>query len=242
MITLRRSEERGHANHGWLDSYHSFSFARYYDPEHMGYSVLRVINEDVVAGGQGFGMHPHRDMEIVTYMLKGAIQHRDSLGNGSVIKAGDVQRMTAGTGIVHSEFNASEHEDAHLLQIWLLPERNNLTPGYEEKHFDAAEKQDQWKLIASRGGIGGSLHINQDVSLYASVISEGKMLDYAIEAGRRLYIQVARGRIRLNDALLEAGDAAKVDALDAVKVEALEEAEILLFDLPATFVDTENTH
>jgi redox-sensitive bicupin YhaK (pirin superfamily) len=242
MITLRRSEERGHANHGWLDSYHSFSFARYYDPEHMGYSVLRVINEDVVAGGQGFGMHPHRDMEIVTYMLKGAIQHRDSLGNGSVIKAGDVQRMTAGTGIVHSEFNASASEDAHLLQIWLLPERNNLTPGYEEKHFDAAEKQDRWKLIASRGGIGGSLHINQDVSLYASVISEGKILDYAIEADRRLYIQVARGRIRLNDTLLEAGDAAKVDALDAVKVEALEEAEILLFDLPATFVDTENTH
>jgi redox-sensitive bicupin YhaK (pirin superfamily) len=242
MITLRRSEERGHANHGWLDSYHSFSFARYYDPEHMGYSVLRVINEDVVAGGQGFGMHPHRDMEIVTYMLKGAIQHRDSLGNGSVIKAGDVQRMTAGTGIVHSEFNASEREDAHLLQIWLLPDRNNLTPGYEEKHFDAAEKQDRWKLIASRGGIGGSLHINQDVSLYASVISEGKTLDYAIEAGRRLYIQVARGRIRLNDTMLEAGDAAKVDALDAVKVEALEEAEILLFDLPATFVDTENTH
>jgi redox-sensitive bicupin YhaK (pirin superfamily) len=242
MITLRRSEERGHANHGWLDSYHSFSFARYYDPEHMGYSVLRVINEDVVAGGQGFGMHPHRDMEIVTYMLKGAIQHRDSLGNGSVIKAGDVQRMTAGTGIVHSEFNASASEDAHLLQIWLLPERNNLTPGYEEKHFDAAEKQDRWKLIASRGGIGGSLHINQDVSLYASVISEGKTLDYAIEADRRLYIQVARGRIRLNDMLLEAGDAAKVDALDAVKVEAQEEAEILLFDLPATFVDTENTH
>jgi redox-sensitive bicupin YhaK (pirin superfamily) len=242
MITLRRSEERGHANHGWLDSYHSFSFARYYDPEHMGYSVLRVINEDVVAGGQGFGMHPHRDMEIVTYMLKGAIQHRDSLGNGSVIKAGDVQRMTAGTGIVHSEFNASASEDAHLLQIWLLPERNNLTPGYEEKHFDAAEKQDRWKLIASRGGIGGSLHINQDVSLYASVISEGKTLDYAIEADRRLYIQVARGRIRLNDMLLEAGDAAKVDALAAVKVEAQEEAEILLFDLPATFVDTENTH
>ena len=242
MITLRRSEERGHANHGWLDSYHSFSFARYYDPEHMGYSVLRVINEDVVAGGQGFGMHPHRDMEIVTYMLKGAIQHRDSLGNGSVIKAGDVQRMTAGTGIVHSEFNASEHEDAHLLQIWLLPDRNNLTPGYEEKHFDAAEKQDRWKLIASRGGIGGSLHINQDVSLYASVISEGKTLDYTIEADRRLYIQVARGRIRLNDTLLEAGDAAKVDALVAVKVEALEEAEILLFDLPANFIDTENTH
>lgn len=242
MITLRKSEERGHANHGWLDSYHSFSFSHYYDPKHMGYSVLRVINEDVIAASQGFGMHPHRDMEIVTYMLKGAIRHRDSLGNGSVIKAGDVQRMTAGTGIVHSEFNASNVEDAHLLQIWLLPERNDLTPGYEEKHFDAADKRDQWKLIASRGGRNGSLHINQDVSLYASVISEGKTLDYAMEEGRRLYIQVARGRVRINDQLLEAGDAAKVEAQEAVKVEALEQAELLLFDLPTTFVDTENTH
>ena len=242
MITLRRSEERGHANHGWLDSYHSFSFARYYDPAHMGYSVLRVINEDVVAASQGFGMHPHRDMEIVTYMLKGAIRHQDSLGNGSVIKAGDVQRMTAGTGIVHSEFNASDAEDAHLLQIWLLPERNNLTPGYEEKHFDAAEKQDRWKLIASRGGIGGSLHINQDVSLYASVISTGKTLDYAIEPGRHLYLQLARGRLQLGDVLLEAGDAAKVEALDAISVEALEEAEVLLFDLPAVPVVDDVVH
>ncbi|HWU82439.1 MAG TPA: pirin family protein [Methylophilaceae bacterium] len=242
MITLRRSEERGHANHGWLDSYHSFSFARYYDPAHMGYSVLRVINEDVVAASQGFGMHPHRDMEIVTYMLKGAIRHQDSLGNGSVIKAGDVQRMTAGTGIVHSEFNASDAEDAHLLQIWLLPERNNLTPGYEEKHFDAAEKQDRWKLVASRGGIGGSLHINQDVSLYASVISAGKTLDYAIEAGRHLYLQVARGRLKLGDVLLEAGDAAKVEALDVISVEALEEAEALLFDLPADPVVDDLVH
>ena len=242
MITLRPSQERGHANHGWLDSYHSFSFARYYDPEHMGYSVLRVINEDVVAASQGFGMHPHRDMEIVTYMLKGAIHHQDSLGNGSVIKAGDVQRMTAGTGIVHSEFNASDVEDAHLLQIWLLPERDNLTPGYEEKHFDAAEKQDRWKLVASRGGIGGSLHINQDVSLYASVISAGKRLEYAIEAGRHLYLQVARGRLTLDGALLEAGDAAKVEALDAITVEALEEAEVLLFDLPADAGPLAETH
>jgi redox-sensitive bicupin YhaK (pirin superfamily) len=242
MITLRKSEERGHANHGWLDSYHSFSFSHYYDPEHMGYSVLRVINEDVVAASQGFGMHPHRDMEIITYMLKGAIQHRDSLGNGSVIKAGDVQRMTAGTGIVHSEFNASDAEDAHLLQIWLLPERNNLTPGYEEKHFDAADKQDKWKLIASRGGRSGSLHINQDVEIYASVLSEGNALDYTIEEGRRLYIQVARGRVRIGGELLEAGDAAKIDSQEAVRVEALEQAELLLFDLPTVFIDTETTH
>lgn len=234
MITLRRSEERGHANHGWLDSYHSFSFSHYYDPEHMGYSVLRVINEDVVAASQGFGMHPHRDMEIVTYMLKGAIRHQDSLGNGSVIKAGDVQRMTAGTGIVHSEFNASDVEDAHLLQIWLLPERDGLTPGYEEKHFGAAGKQDQWKLIASRGGRGGSLHINQDVDLYASIISAGVSLSYEARPQRSLYLQVARGSLRLNDEVLEAGDAAKVDDLQTISLQALEDAEVLLFDLPLT--------
>lgn len=238
MIKLRKSQERGHANHGWLDSYHSFSFARYYDPEHMGYSVLRVINEDVVAQGQGFGMHPHRDMEIITYMLKGAIRHEDSMGNGSVIKAGDVQRMTAGTGITHSEFNASRTEPVHLLQIWLLPERNNLTPGYEEKHFDPAEKQDRWCLVASRGGRQGSLHINQDVELFASVISEGKTLDYTMQPDRSLYIQVARGSLRLNGELLDAGDAAKVDTQQAVSLLALEEAEILLFDLPSALATT----
>ena len=238
MIELRKSQERGHANHGWLDSYHSFSFARYYDPEHMGYSVLRVINEDVVAQGQGFGMHPHRDMEIVTYMLKGALRHEDSMGNGSVIKAGDVQRMTAGTGVTHSEFNASKTEAVHLLQIWLLPERNNLTPGYEEKHFEADKKRDRWCLIASRGGRQGSLHINQDVELFASVISEGKTLDYTMQEGRSLYIQVARGSLRLNGELLDAGDAAKIDTQQAVSLHALEEAEILLFDLPSALAAT----
>ena len=242
MITLRKSEERGHANHGWLDSYHSFSFARYYDPAHMGYSVLRVINEDVVAPAQGFGMHPHQDMEIITYMLKGSLSHRDSLGNGSSITAGDVQRMTAGTGIVHSEFNASDSEDAHLLQIWLLPERNGLTPGYEEKRFDPAEKQDRWRLIASRGGREGSLHINQDVALYAAVISPGKPLLYEAARERSLYLQVARGSLRLDGQLLDAGDAAKVDGLQRIRLEALEEAEVLLFDLPPANSMTETTH
>ncbi|HEY8119246.1 MAG TPA: pirin family protein [Methylophilaceae bacterium] len=238
MIKLRKSQERGHANHGWLDSYHSFSFANYYDPEHMGYSVLRVINEDVVAPGQGFGMHPHRDMEIVTYMLKGAVRHEDSMGNGSVIKAGDVQRMTAGTGVRHSEVNASNSEAVHLLQIWLLPERDNLTPGYEEKHFDAAEKRDRWCLIASHDGRDGSLTINQDVELHASILSDGKTLDYPMQKDRSLYIQVARGSLRLNDELLDAGDAAKIDAQQAVSLYALEEAEILLFDLPSDLATT----
>lgn len=232
MITLRKSEARGHANHGWLDSYHSFSFAGYYDPAHMGYSVLRVINEDVIAPGRGFGMHPHQDMEIVTYMLKGSLTHRDSLGNGSTITAGDVQRMTAGSGIVHSETNASGSEQAHLLQIWLLPERNGLTPGYEERHFEAAEKQDRWLLIASRGGRDGSLHINQDVALHAAVISSGKLLAYEAVGERSLYLQLARGSVRLDGELLEAGDAARIDGLQRIGLEALEEAEVLLFDLP----------
>lgn len=233
MIQLRRSEQRGHANHGWLDSYHSFSFSQYYDPQHMSYSVLRVINEDVVAAGQGFGMHPHRDMEIITYMLRGELQHKDSLGNGSVIAAGDVQRMTAGTGIVHSEFNASATQDVHLLQIWLLPEANGLMPGYEEKHFEAAEKRDRWCLVAARGGRDGALHINQDVALYASVISAGNNLDYSMAADRSVYLQVARGSLRLNGELLDAGDAAKIDQAEAISLQALEEAEILLFDLPS---------
>jgi redox-sensitive bicupin YhaK (pirin superfamily) len=233
-ITLRKSQERGHANHGWLDSYHSFSFANYYDPEHMGYSVLRVINEDVIAPAKGFGMHPHRDMEIITYMLQGALRHEDSLGNGSVIKAGDVQRMTAGTGIVHSEFNASSTEPAHLLQIWLLPERDNIEPSYEEKHFDDAEKQGQWRLIASHDGREGSLLIHQDIALYATVLAIGEQLNYNMGASRSLYLQVARGCVDLNGETLVAGDAAKVDAQQAIAIKALEPAELLLFDLPAS--------
>lgn len=233
MIQLRKSQERGHANHGWLDSYHSFSFSSYQDPAHMQYSVLRVINEDVIAAGMGFGMHPHRDMEIITYMLKGELRHEDSLGNGSVIRAGDVQRMSAGTGIVHSEFNASQTTVAHLLQIWLLPERDGIDPGYEEKHFDIEHKRDRWCLIASRDGREDSLRVHQDIALYATVLSENQQLEYASQSGRSLYIQVARGSATLGDTLLEAGDAAKVDEHSAIVITAGEEAEILLFDLPA---------
>lgn len=232
MITLRRSEERGHANHGWLDSYHSFSFSRYYDPNHMQYSVLRVINEDVIAPDMGFGMHPHKDMEIVTYMLSGELRHMDSLGNGSVIRTGDVQRMTAGTGIVHSEFNASSTQSAHLLQIWLLPERNDITPGYEEKHFAAEEKRNQWRVVASRDAREGSLLIHQDVTLYATVLQEGQSLSYDLPAGRSAYLQVARGHVNLNDEMLLAGDAAKIDQQQLIELRAIEEAEMLLFDLP----------
>lgn len=233
MISLRKAQDRGHANHGWLDSYHSFSFSSYQDPEHMHYSVLRVINEDVIAPSMGFGMHPHRDMEIITYMLKGELRHEDSLGNGSVIRAGDVQRMSAGTGIVHSEFNASDHTQAHLLQIWLLPEKNGITPGYEEKHFAAAQKQDRWRLIASRDGREDSLHIHQEVDLYATVLTENQQLEYSVSPGRSVYLQVARGSIALSGLLLEAGDAAKIDAQQQIEITAGEEAELLLFDLPA---------
>jgi hypothetical protein len=231
-ISLRKSQERGHANHGWLDSYHSFSFANYYDPEHMGYSVLRVINEDVIAPAEGFGMHSHRDMEIVTYMLQGALRHEDSMGNGSVISAGDVQRMTAGTGVRHSEFNASSTESAHMLQIWLLPERDNIEPSYEEKHFDAAEKQGRWRLIASHDGREGSLLVHQDIALYATVLAKGEQLSYDVGAGRSLYLQVARGSVDLNGEILVAGDAAKIDTQQPIALEALAAAELLLFDLP----------
>lgn len=232
-ITIRKSQERGHANHGWLDSYHSFSFSRYYDLEHMGYSVLRVINEDIVDAGQGFGKHPHRDMEIVTYMLSGQLRHQDSMGNGSVIGAGDVQRMTAGTGVEHSEFNASNTEAAHLLQIWLLPSKNNLAPSYEDKHFTDAEKLDQWRLIVSEDGREGSLLIHQNVNVYATKLTQGKHLPYAMQANRSLYIQVAFGQINLNGEVLIAGDAAKVDAQTVIDIEAIEASELVLFDLPA---------
>lgn len=232
MIELRKSAERGHANHGWLDSYHSFSFNRYHDPAHMQYSVLRVINEDVIAPDMGFGMHPHRDMEIVTYMLSGELRHMDSLGNGSVIRAGDVQRMTAGSGIVHSEYNASSIKPAHLLQIWMLPERKDIEPGYEEKHFSREMKLNRWCLIASYEARQDSLLVHQDVALFASVLEQGKVLDYQLAEQRCAYLQLARGRLDLNGEILMAGDAAKIDNLQQIALTALEEAELLLFDLP----------
>jgi redox-sensitive bicupin YhaK (pirin superfamily) len=249
MIKLRKSEERGHARHGWLDSYHTFSFAHYHDPRYMGYSVLRVINEDVIAPGRGFGMHPHNDMEIITYMLDGKLRHEDSLGNGSVICAGDVQRMTAGSGIVHSEYNASSTGSAHLLQIWISPERQNLHPGYEEKHFDQTRKQGRWCLIASREGQDGALKIHQDVALYAALLSQGQALSYETGSGRTLYLHVARGSILLGGSgqtneTLSAGDAAMVEMEQVIRVEGLEDAEALVFDLPVNVAASpqSNTH
>ncbi|MES2012166.1 MAG: pirin family protein [Pseudomonadota bacterium] len=231
-IKVRKSADRGHANHGWLDSYHSFSFANYYDPAYMGYSVLRVINEDIVAPAQGFGMHGHRDMEIVTYMLQGALRHQDSMGNGSVIHAGEVQRMSAGTGVKHSEFNASNDEPAHLLQIWLLPEKEGITPSYEEKSFDAASKTNQWRLLASRDAREGSLLVHQDLALFATILEAGHQLDYSPAVGRSVYVHVASGDVTLNGITLTQGDAVAVDNEATIVVMSQTEAEILLFDLP----------
>jgi len=233
MLTIRKSEERGHADHGWLDSYHSFSFAQYYDPAHMNYSVLRVINEDVIAPGGGFGMHPHRDMEIITYMLSGELAHKDSLGNGSKIKRGDVQRMSAGTGIVHSEFNASVQE-AYLLQIWLLPERNGIAPGYEEKHFSEESKHNRWCLIASPDRADGSLLIHQNVKLLATVLDAGKNLSYSLTEARTAYLQIAQGSLHVNGKKVNAGDAVMIDSETQIEILADTDAEILLFDLPVT--------
>ena len=233
-IKIRKSADRGHVNHGWLDSYHSFSFASYYDPAHMAYSALRVINEDVIAPAQGFGLHGHRDMEIVTYMLQGALRHQDSMGHGSVISVGDVQRMSAGTGVKHSEFNISNEEPVHLLQIWLLPESDDIEPSYEEKHFDAASKINQWRLIASRDAREGSLLIHQDMALFATILEVGHHLDYTPVAGRSLYVHVARGDITLNGVPLAQGDAVTVDNTATIVIISQTEAEILLFDLPSS--------
>ena len=231
MINLRKSHERGHANHGWLDSYHTFSFADYYDPAEMGFSSLRVINEDRVAPKGGFPTHPHRDMEIVTYILDGELAHQDSMGNGSVIRVGDVQRMSAGTGIRHSEFNGSEKQPVHLLQIWIEPDTTGLLPSYEQKHFSQAEKQGVFRLVASRDGREGSVTIHQDAAIYAAILQAEQTLHYELGAHRRAYLHVARGRINLNGYPLEAGDGAKVFGPENVHLQGLEDAEILLFDL-----------
>jgi quercetin 2,3-dioxygenase len=231
MITIRRSEARGHANHGWLDSYHSFSFADYYDPDHMHFGPLRVINEDRIAGGQGFGTHGHRDMEIVTYVLEGALAHRDSMGNGSTIRHGDVQRMSAGTGVKHSEFNASQDEQAHLLQIWILPQRAGDQPGYEEKRFDDADKRGRLRIVASPDGRDGSVTIHSDASIYAALIDGAEQAALSLPAGRRAYVHVARGALTVNGEALAAGDAAMIVDAETVTLEQGRDAEVLLFDL-----------
>ena len=233
MIEIRRSEERGHANHGWLDSYHSFSFADYYDPDHMHFGPLRVINEDRIAGGQGFGTHGHRDMEIVTYVLDGALAHRDSMGNGSTIRHGDVQRMSAGTGVMHSEFNASGDESVHLLQIWVLPQRAGDQPGYEEKRFDDADKRGRLRIVASPDGRDGSVTIHSDASIYAALIDGAEQAALPLQAGRRAYVHVARGALTVNGEALTAGDAAMIVDTTTVTLEQGRDAEVLVFDLGA---------
>jgi len=231
MIALRRAEDRGHANHGWLDSYHTFSFADYYDPDEMGYGSLRVINEDRVAPGMGFGTHPHRDMEIISYVLDGALQHRDSMGTGSVIRRGDVQRMSAGTGVMHSEFNASSRDPVHFLQIWIEPDRVGIAPGYEQKNFPAEEKRAQLRLIASPDGVDGSVRIHQDAKLYAALLDGDQHVTYALADGHKAYLHVVRGEVQLNGQVLRTGDGAKIEGEPELQLSDGSDSEVLLFDM-----------
>ncbi|MEI6300258.1 MAG: pirin family protein [Betaproteobacteria bacterium] len=231
MMQIRKGDERGYADHGWLRSFHSFSFADYHDPAHMGFGALRVINEDRVNPGMGFGTHGHRDMEIISYVLEGAVEHKDSMGNGSVIRPGDVQRMSAGTGVRHSEFNPSKTEGVHFLQIWIEPGITGIAPGYEEKHFDAASKRGKLRLVASADAREGSVKIHQDASLYAALVDGAEKITHPLAKGRRAYVHVARGSVSVNGEALAAGDALKVAGESAIKLEHGDKAEVLLFDL-----------
>ena len=231
MIELRRAEDRGHAEHGWLDSWHSFSFADYHDPKHMQFRALRVINEDRVEPGQGFGAHNHRDMEIISYVLEGALAHKDSIGNGSVIHPGSVQRMSAGTGVQHSEFNASTTEPVHFLQIWFIPNVTGISPGYEEKYFDAVEKRGKLRLIASPDGADGSVVIHADANMFAALVDTDEKIERAIAKDRYAYVHVARGSISLNGTRLQAGDAASLTGESRVILDQGEKAEVLVFEL-----------
>jgi quercetin 2,3-dioxygenase len=231
MIQLRRSSERGHAQHGWLDSRHTFSFADYHDPKHMGFRALRVINEDRVQGGQGFPPHSHRDMEILTCVLDGALEHKDSLGTTSTIRPGELQRMTAGTGVTHSEFNASRDQPVHFLQIWIIPAQQNLRPGYEQRDFGSGDMRDRLRLVASPDGREGSLTVHQDASLYLGRLARDTKLDHALADGRFGWVQVARGHLRLNGQTLRSGDGAALSGERALSFEAVESSQVLLFDL-----------
>jgi hypothetical protein len=231
MLNVIHSESRGAADHGWLKAKHTFSFADYFDPERVQFGALRVINEDRVAPGQGFGTHPHRDMEIVTYVINGAIEHKDSMGNGTVIRAGEIQRMTAGTGVLHSEFNHSDEEELHLLQIWIFPEKQNLEPGYEQKLFASEEKRNQLRLVGSRDGRDGSLTIHQDVELFASILEAGHSVSIVDVAQRRVFVQVVSGQLDINGEQLGAGDGLQIEGEAKVDLRAIEEAEFLLFNL-----------
>lgn len=230
MMNVRRSHERGHANHGWLDSHHTFSFANYYDPEHMGFRDLRVINDDRVRGGQGFGTHPHRDMEIISYVVEGELEHRDSMGNGSVIRPGDVQRMRAGTGVTHSEYNHSPTDTVRFLQIWVLPNESGLEPGYEQKYF-GDERRGRLRLVASPDGADGSVEIAQDVRMYASVLADGEEVTHALAEGRHAWLQVVRGNMTVNGVELGEGDGVSFDEATDIAIASSGDSELILFDL-----------
>jgi len=231
MIQVRRATERGHAQHGWLDSYHTFSFADYYDPAHMGFRALRVINEDRVAPGQGFGRHSHRDMEIISYVLEGALEHKDSMGTGAVIRPGDVQRMTAGTGVTHSEFNASRTQPVHFLQIWLLPDKAGIAPSYEQKTFSAEDKTGRLRLVASPDASNGSVKVHTDARLYAGSFDVGRTGELALAPGRHAWVHVARGTAKVNGQTVSAGDAVALSGELLVRIEGLDASELLVFDL-----------
>ncbi|MCB2230382.1 pirin family protein [bacterium] len=232
MITVRPANERGHADHGWLDTYHTFSFAGYRDPNHMGFRKLRVINEDRVAPGQGFGTHPHNDMEIITYVLDGELEHKDSMGTGSVIRRGDIQRMSAGRGVMHSEFNHSHENPVHLVQIWLFPDKLGLTPEYEQKRFDDDSKRGTLRLLVSSDGREGSLRMHQDASLYASILEAGQEVTHQLAPGRYAWLQVVDGSVTVNNQRLNAGDGASIAEEDSLTMSSESHGEFLLFDLP----------
>jgi redox-sensitive bicupin YhaK (pirin superfamily) len=231
MFEIRQGGDRGRVRLDWLDSRHSFSFGDYYDPDHMGFGPLRVINEDRVVPGGGFATHGHKDMEIVTYVLAGALEHKDSLGTGSVIRPGDVQRMTAGAGILHSEFNPSDRDGVHFLQIWILPDAKGLPPGYEQKAFTDAERRGRLRLIASRDGREGSVTVHQDVDLYAAILDDGDSVELALRPGRKAWVQMADGSMEVNGDVLEAGDGAAVEDADVLAFSARSHAEVLVFDM-----------
>ena len=231
MIEIRKSEDRGHANHGWLDSYHSFSFADYHDPDHMGFGPLRVINDDRIVAGAGFGTHGHRDMEIITYVLEGEVAHRDSMGTGSTIRPGDVQRMSAGTGVQHSEFNPSQENGTHLLQIWIQPAVNGIAPSYEEKNFPAEQKRGRLRLIASPDASDGSVLIHQDAKVYVGLFDGAESASLPLADGRRAYVHIARGEAEVNGVALKAGDALKIADAASVDIAKARSAEVLVFDL-----------
>ena len=233
MLTLRKSQDRGHANHGWLDSYHSFSFAGYYDPAHMGFGPLRVINEDRIAPGTGFGTHGHRDMEIISYVLQGNLAHKDSMGNVKGIPPGDVQRMSAGTGVMHSEFNHAPDQVTHFLQIWIEPSQRGIAPSYEQKTFPDADKRGRLRLVASPDGAEGSVTIHADARLLAGLFDGAESAQLALAAGRKAYVHLVRGELEVNGTSLQAGDAAKLEGETAVRLSAGRSAEVLVFDLGA---------